>query len=203
MAIDQTPVSRPLLLVLSGPSGSGKTSLAALLLARDAGLMRAVTATTRAPRGNEQDGVHYHFLTHEAFAAGVAAGAFLEHAEVYGQRYGTPRSAVEAALAQGRSGLLVVDVQGVRSLRAVLADAPWPVRYVFVRTPDWATLKDRLRARGEDDEAAVARRLEEARAEEAEAPAFDLVVVNDDLEAAYAKLHEAVQGWTGAAPRAH
>lgn len=188
--------SGSLLLVLSGPSGAGKTSLAQRLLRGNEGLARAVTATTRAARGAERDGVDYHFLTEAAFRRRLAAGDFLEHAEVYGRLYGTPRASVEAVLASGRHCLLVVDVQGVRSLRRVLAGAGFPVRYVFVRTPDLAELERRLRERGEDDEATIQARLAEARDEEAEAATFDEVLVNDDLEAATNRLREAVQGWT-------
>jgi guanylate kinase len=188
--------SGSLLLVLSGPSGAGKTSLAQRLLRGNEGLARAVTATTRAARGAERDGVDYHFLTEAAFRRRLAAGDFLEHAEVYGRLYGTPRASVEAVLASGRHCLLVVDVQGVRSLRRVLAGAGFPVRYVFVRTPDLVELERRLRERGEDDEATIQARLAEARDEEAEAATFDEVLVNDDLETATKRLREAVQGWT-------
>ena len=131
-----------------------------------------------------------------ASRARLAAGEFLEHAEVYGRLYGTPRQAVEAVLASGRTCLLVVDVQGVRSLQEVLAEAPYEVRYVFVRAPTRAELERRLRERGEDDPATIRARLAEAEAEEAEATRFDLVLVNDDLDGAADRLREAVQGWT-------
>ncbi len=193
---------RPLLLVISGPSGVGKTSLARLLLERESYFRRAITATTRAPRGDERDGIDYHFLSAETFERRARAGDFLEHAEVYGRRYGTPRASVDAVLANGCCGILVVDVQGARSLREALADAPWPVRTVFVKPPSLAELGRRLEQRGEDGEAAIARRLEIARDELREARGFDLVLVNDDLERAYVRLEKAVRSWTRPSGRA-
>lgn len=170
---------RSRLLVLSGPSGVGKTTVAAGLL-RDPRFGRAVTATTRAPRPGERHGRDYLFLSREAFLEGVAAGRFLEHAEVHGHLYGTPRASVEQVLATGRICLLVIDVQGAATLRERGTDA----RFVFLAPPSPEELERRLRSRGSEDEATVERRLAQARIELARQGEYDTVVLNEDLEQA-------------------
>lgn len=175
------------LLVLSGPSGAGKTSLADRLLA-DPRFGRAVTATTRPPRTGEVDGLHYRFLTETAFREGLARGAFLEHADVYGRLYGTPRESPEVVIASGRHCVLVLDVQGAASVRALLPRAA----FVFVMAPSVDELRRRLSTRGLDGPEAVERRLAVVSRELAQAPNFDLVVVNDDLERAARQIAAAV-----------
>lgn len=167
------------LLVVSGPSGVGKTAVADRLL-KDPRIARAITATTRAPRVGERDGVDYLFLAADEFRRRVAAGWFLEHADVYGRHYGTPRSSVEAVLASGRHCLLVVDVQGVATLRAAGTDAV----FVLLEPPSRAELERRLKTRGSDDPTDQRRRLEEAERELARTDLFDHRVVNADLELA-------------------
>ncbi|MBL9087294.1 MAG: guanylate kinase [Planctomycetia bacterium] len=171
--------ARGRLLVLSGPSGVGKTAVADRLLA-DPRVARAITATTRAPRPGERDGVDYLFLAVDEFRRRLADGWFLEHADVYGRLYGTPRSSVEAVLASGRHCLLVIDVQGVATLRAAGAEAT----FVLLEPPSRAELERRLKTRGSDDPASQARRLEEAERELARTELFDRRVVNADLETA-------------------
>ena len=167
------------LLVVSGPSGVGKTAVADRLL-KDPRIARAITATTRAPRVGERDGGDYLFLAADEFRRRVAAGWFLEHADVYGRHYGTPRSSVEAVLASGRHCLLVVDVQGVATLRAAGTDAV----FVLLEPPSRAELERRLKTRGSDDPTDQRRRLEEAERELARTDLFDHRVVNADLELA-------------------
>ena len=168
----------PLLLILSGPAGSGKTTLGENLLAAEPSLQRVVTATTRDPRPGERDGEDYHFLSPDEFAALRARGGFLETASVHGRSYGTPEAGVRAALAAGRDALLIIDVQGMRQVRAAAAGKDWlrgRVVTVFLAPPDPEELRRRLQERGTDDSAEVERRLETARAERAAAPEFDYV----------------------------
>jgi guanylate kinase len=143
-------------------------------------LSYSISATTRAPRPGEVDGRDYRFLADDEFAALVAGGGFLETFDVYGHRYGTLRQPVEEALSSGRDIVLEIDVQGALAVRDQVPDA----LLVFVRAPSRDEQRRRLLERGQDDPAAVARRLAEADAEEAQASRFDAVVVNDDLDRA-------------------
>ncbi len=171
------------LFVVSGPSGSGKTTLLQAALHAVPGLEFSVSATTRPARAGEREGVDYHFVSREAFLALLADGALLEHAEVYGNFYGTPRRPVEAALAEGRSIVLDIDVQGAAQVRAAHPEAV----SVFVLPPNLAAIESRLRARGLDDDGIVARRVREADEQLAEAGRYDYLVMNDDLESAHAQ----------------
>jgi guanylate kinase len=168
------------LTVLTGPSGVGKGTLVRELLARHPELWLSVSATTRAPREGEVQGEHYFFLTSERFARQVEEGGFLEWAAFAGNRYGTPRAAVEEKLAAGRPVLLEIEVEGARQVRRSFPSA----RQIFVAPPSFAELERRIRGRGTDAQEAIARRLARAREELAAAAEFDAVLVNDDLAAA-------------------
>ncbi len=171
------------LVVLSAPSGAGKSSLAKALLA-DPRFAISVSHTTRAPRPGEQDGVHYHFVDTATFARLVAEDAFLEHAQVFGNRYGTSKAAVESLLRRGAHVLLDIDWQGARRIKAL-----WPQALtIFVLPPSLAALEARLKARGQDDDAVIAQRMAKARAEIEHYPEFDHVIVNDRFEEALADL---------------
>ncbi len=180
------PASPGVLLVLSAPSGAGKTTLAHRFRARHPDAVFSISATTRPPRGAERDGVDYHFVTPERFAALVAAGAFAEWAEVHGQRYGTLRATVDEALARGRIALFDIDVQGGSQIKAA-----WPrdAATVLILPPTVAELERRLRGRSTDSEETIRRRLEAARDEVARGLAtYDYVVVNDTLDRALEQL---------------
>jgi len=181
------PARRPgQLLVLSAPSGAGKTTLARLFLERHPDATFSVSATTRAPRGAERDGVDYHFVSPERFAALVAAGAFAEWADVFGRRYGTLRETVEVALAQGRVAVFDIDVQGGEQL---LAAFPGQTTSVLILPPSLGELERRLRGRSTDGDEVIARRLAEARAEVARGlRSYRYVVVNDELSGALARI---------------
>ena len=140
----------------------------------------SVSATTRAPRPGEVDGVAYHFLDDDAFTALVAAGGFVEWAEFAGHRYGTPWSSIEAGLFRGQTVVLEIEVQGALQVRRRFADA----LLIFLEPPSFAVLEKRLRGRGTDAEERIARRLEIARWELDQASAFDYRVVNDDVDRA-------------------
>lgn len=168
------------MLVLAGPSGAGKGAIGRALLEREPNLWFSVSATTRPPRPGERDGVDYHFLDRETFERLRAEGGFLEAFEVYGHLRGTPRDPVLDALAAGRDVLVEVDTQGALAVKRAMPEAV----LVFVRPPSREEQARRLRARGTEDPAEIARRLAAADEEEQVAAAFDVVVVNDDLETA-------------------
>lgn len=180
-------MARPpgLLLVLSAPSGAGKTTLARRFVASRGDACFSISVTTRAPRGAERDGIDYHFVTADRFAALVGEGAFAEWAEVHGQRYGTLRATVDQALAAGRIAVFDIDVQGGAQVKAL-----WSERAVtaFVLPPSMAELERRLRARSTDADQAIARRLAAARAEIERGAAYDYCIVNDELETALVEL---------------
>lgn len=184
MTVSLFPPAAPVLLVLSAPSGGGKTTVCQQLLAEVPGLTRAVTCTTRPPRPGERDGVDYHFLTPAQFERQVAEGAFLEHAQVYGHRYGTRRVEVLDRLQRGRDVLLNVDVQGAARLRELAAADPGlgaSLVTVFLTPPSIEVLAERLRRRGQDGPEVIARRLAEARREIAQWPHFDYLVLSGTM----------------------
>lgn len=168
---------RPFLLVLSSPSGGGKSTITSHLLEAREDLGYSVSATTRAPRPGEQDGIHYHFLSREEFARREAAGDFAETATFGGERYGTLMSAIEAVLASGRHVILDIEVVGARQVRRRFADAV----LVFVLPPSAGALVERLRARRTEGDQAMTLRLTHAGDELSAAAEYDYVVVNDDL----------------------
>lgn len=169
------------LFVVSGPSGTGKTTLLQAAMRAIPALEFSVSAATRPPRVGERDGVDYHFVTPERFREWLAEGALLEHAEVYGNAYGSPRAPVERAVREGRSMVLDIDVQGARQVRLAYSSAV----SIFILPPNLATIEARLRARGLDDEAIIRRRIHEADEQLASAGEYDYLVVNDDLDAAH------------------
>jgi guanylate kinase len=174
-----------LLVVLSGPSGVGKTTVADILLA-DTRFGRVVTATTRSPREGERDGRDYRFLSHESFREAIGEDALLEHAEVHGELYGTPREEVERVRRTGRHALLLIDVQGAAQVRGSGVDA----LTVFLAPPSLEELEKRLRGRGTESEESIRRRLDNARREMLRADEYDHVVVNDRADAAAARIVE-------------
>ncbi len=172
------------LTVLSGPSGVGKGSVIAVIRRRHPDVWLSVSATTRAPRPGEVDGVHYHFVSPAEFDRMVAAGELLEHASYAGSSYGTPRAPVEERLAQGVPALLEIELQGARQVRAAMPEA----QLVFLAPPTFDELARRLTGRGTEEPERVRRRLDLARTEIAAEDEFDVTVVNDDLEQAADRL---------------
>jgi guanylate kinase len=179
-----SPNSNPLLVVISAPSGAGKTTLCEHTLAVRPEMTRAVTCTTRPPRPDEKDGVHYYFLDAGTFLKRVQAGNFLEHATVYGNSYGTLKSEVLGKLRAGRDVLLNVDVQGAAAIRAHAeqdAELKRSLVTVFLTPPSMAVLEARLKKRGQDPPPAIQKRLSVARQEIAQWKNFDYLIVSGPI----------------------
>lgn len=169
------------LVVLAGPTAVGKGTVAADVRARHPEIWISVSATTRAPRPGEVDGVHYHFVSEERFDELVDSGAMLEWATVHGAaRYGTPRGPVEQILAEGRPALLEIDLQGARQVKESMPEA----LFVFLKPPSWDELVRRLVGRGTETEEERTRRLETAVAELAAEREFDVAIVNHEVHTA-------------------
>jgi guanylate kinase len=178
------------LVVVSGPSGSGKSSVTRAAVQR-AGpqVVLSVSATTRAPRPGEQDGRDYFFVSLDAFRAERDAGKFLEWAEYNGNYYGTPAQPVYQALAEGKTVLVEIEVNGALLVRRHAPSA----LFLFIKTPSFRVLEQRLRGRGTDDEPAILRRLRRAREELAEAHWYDFVLINDEFERCVTEFLELLQ----------
>ncbi len=164
--------------IISAPSGSGKSTLVSRLFANVPGLTFSVSYTTRLPRGSECDGKDYHFTTREDFEARVKRGEFLEYADVFGNYYGTHSGVLERARGEGKDLVLDIDVQGAGQLKRKLPEAVT----IFVLAPSRQVLEQRLRARGEDREAVIDRRLADAAREIRNYENYDYVIINDSLE---------------------
>ena len=175
---------RPFLLVLSSPSGGGKSTIARHLLAAREDLGYSVSATTRAPRPGEQDGVDYHFIPPDEFTRRVGMGEFVEWAEYGGSKYGTLKAEVDRVMGEGQSVVLDIEVAGARQVRKAFPESV----HVFVLPPSGTALAQRLRMRRTDDAAAQARRLAIAKEEIGAAGEYDYVIVNDDLVTAVAQV---------------
>jgi guanylate kinase len=172
------------LLIIAAPSGAGKTSLVNALVTSLPGVVVSVSHTTRPKRPLEQEGVHYHFIDHATFNAMVKADLFLEHARVFDQQYGTSRAAVESQLAQGLDVILEIDWQGASQVRARVCDCV----SIFIVPPSRQALEQRLRARAQDSEETIARRMRAAVDEMRHYAEFDYLVVNDDFDQALTAL---------------
>jgi len=172
------------LYVIAAPSGAGKSTLVKALLAQDPRLQLSVSHTTRSPRGQEQNGREYYFVSPAAFDAMVQADAFVEWAHVHNHRYGTSRQAIEDKIQAGADIVLEIDYQGAMQIKTLFPDAVT----IFILPPSWVELRARLEKRGEDSAEVIALRLENAATEMAQAPNFDFVIINDLFERALADL---------------
>jgi guanylate kinase len=176
------------LYIVAAPSGAGKSSLVNALLERERDIVLSISHTTRPRRPGDVDGEHYHFVNRGVFERLVADNAFLEHAEVFGNLYGTSRKAVEPLLEQGRDVLLEIDWQGARQVRKVMPDCV----SIFILPPSREELERRLRTRAADSAVTIARRLAESREEIAHVDDFDYVIVNDEFAEALGDLRSIV-----------
>ncbi len=181
------------LFIFSAASGTGKTSLAKALVESMPEVAFSVSHTTRAPRPGEVHGVHYYYVSREEFDRLVAAGAFVEHATVFGNSYGTSKQAIDDQVRAGKSVILDIDWQGARAIKAWRPDAV----SVFILPPSRAALRERLIHRKQDSEEVIDRRMREAVSEMSHYKEFDRLVVNDDFEAALADLKAILRGEPG------
>ena len=170
--------SEGVLYIISAPSGAGKTSLVKALLKSDPAIRLSVSYTTRAPRPGETDGRDYHFVSRERFEVMLAEGEFLEHAEVYGNFYGTSKGSISRDLNAGHDILLEIDWQGAEQVRAHFQQAA----SIFILPPSFNALRTRLAGRGQDSDEVIERRLAAAAHDVAHADAFDYIIVNDDFD---------------------
>lgn len=177
------------LFVVAAPSGAGKSSLVKALLAQDPGLQLSVSHTTRSPRGQEQNGREYYFVSPAAFDAMVQANAFVEWAHVHNHRYGTSRQAIEEKMVAGADIVLEIDFQGAMQIKKLFPHAAT----IFILPPSWEELQSRLEKRGEDSPEVIAVRLQNAATEMAQARNFDFVIINDLFERALADLQLVVK----------
>lgn len=176
------------LIVISGPSGVGKGTLLKCLRKRHPEIQVSISATTRQPRPGELNGQHYYFVSKAEFETLVAQGDLLEWAEFAGNCYGTPKAPIVEMIAQAQPVILEIELMGARQVRQSFPNA----KQIFVMPPSVDALEGRIRDRGQDDEAAIAKRLSRAGAELAAADEFDLTIVNDDFETAIADLEKAI-----------
>lgn len=163
--------------IVSAASGTGKTTLVSRLVKNHADIRVSVSHTTRLPRGSEQNGVHYHFVSTDEFTAMIQANAFLEYAQVHGHYYGTSVNGLQSLTQSGADVILEIDTQGAEQVRRTLPDS----RSIFILPPSFTALRERLTGRGTDAPEVIARRLEKARSEIEQAYLFDYIVINDDL----------------------
>lgn len=174
--------------VVSAPSGAGKSTLVQRLVRSVPDLVFSISFTTRKPRPGEVDGRDYFYIDDERFEAMIREGGFVEWVQVYGHRYGTGRDWLEGVLASGRDVLLDIETTGAQNLRKVIPDA----RMIFILPPSAASLEQRLRSRGKDSDEQIAIRMRHARHELELYPAYDYLVMNDDLEIAYRQFESIV-----------
>jgi guanylate kinase len=186
--LDNTPVKRGLLFIVSAPSGTGKTTLVERLVQRIPNLCLSRSYTSRAARPGEQDGVDYNFISRQRFEEMARSGEFLEWADVFGNYYGTCATDTERCLANGQDLVLVIDVQGARQVRSSGIESVG----IFVLPPSAATLEQRLRGRSKDSEEEIRKRLEAACREVSEFATYEYVVVNDELDGAVDRLRAIV-----------
>lgn len=180
------PSRRGLLLILSSPSGAGKSTLAKMLMSWDPTIRFSVSATTRAPRPGEEDGREYYFRSRAQFEAMIAAGEMLEHAEVFGNFYGSPKGPVEAAMGEGRDTLFDIDWQGGQQIRNSALGRD--VVSVFVLPPSIAELESRLRGRAQDSDEVIAGRMAKSQSEISHWAEYDYVLVNRELDQTFTRL---------------
>ncbi len=181
--------SQGTLYTISAPSGAGKTSLVAQLLKRTAQLSVSVSHTTRAMRPGEQDGVNYHFISHDVFQQMLGETAFLEHAQVFDNFYGTSQRWVESELARGEDVILEIDWQGAQQVRRLMPETI----AIFILPPSREALNERLTGRGQDDDSVIQRRMDAAVAEMSHYVEGDYVVINDDFDTALADLEAIIR----------
>ena len=195
--------TKPLFIVLSAPSGCGKSTLIDMLLQEYPDLVYSISCTTREPRGEEEDGLDYYFLTRERFEELLAERAFIEHAQVHGNYYGTLKSPIAEVLAEGNSMILDIDVQGAAKVREYVKSLPntdpMKIGYVdiFVNPPSLEELRARLEGRGTDSPEVIERRLANAEGEMARAEEYMFQVTNDDLAMAYKRLCDLIDALSG------